>query len=254
MTRPKTVLADGKKKTKNVAAKAPAAKKAPAKAPAAKKAPAKAPRSKKSEESSAAAKQPAKRKRSSSSSPPSDADKEAKPAKKHRFKAGTRANMDISKLQKESGSKMSLIPHEPFRRAIRRLTEEIVGSGKDMRWQREALVAVNLAIDSFAHSLFSITGAFTGEFVERQGVRADLIYQIAQMLRFGELDLSKLKVIEQTRAHREKKESTEKPAGTSKAKKEKPAATNAKKAAAEEEEAASSAETPTVESVAVESS
>eukprot|EP00058_Branchiostoma_floridae_P009312 XP_002594800.1 hypothetical protein BRAFLDRAFT_239043 [Branchiostoma floridae] len=65
--------------------------------------------------------------------------------RKHRFRPGTRALMEIRKYQKSTSL---LIRKLPFARLVREVCQE-VGSGMDHRWQAYAIMALQEAAEAF---------------------------------------------------------------------------------------------------------
>jgi histone H3/H4 len=64
----------------------------------------------------------------------------------HRWKPGTVALREIRKLQKTTGL---LIPRLPFARVVREIAEKVQRSDELMRWQAEALEALQEAAEAY---------------------------------------------------------------------------------------------------------
>lgn len=75
-----------------------------------------------------------------------------KEKRKHRFRPGTRALMEIRKYQKSTNL---LIRKLPFQRLIRELCNSI--SSEALRWQSVALLALQEAAEAFLVGLFEDT-------------------------------------------------------------------------------------------------
>jgi histone H3 len=73
--------------------------------------------------------------------------------KKKRFKAGTKALLEIRKLQKNTDL---LIPRTSFQRVVREIAQNI---NRDIRFQSTALLAVQEAAEAFMVGLFEDTNA-----------------------------------------------------------------------------------------------
>ncbi|XP_056320064.1 histone H3-like centromeric protein A [Danio aesculapii] len=72
------------------------------------------------------------------------------PRKKHRFRPGTRALMEIRKYQKSTGL---LLRKAPFSRLVREVCQTF--SREHMMWQGYALMALQEAAEAFMVRLFS---------------------------------------------------------------------------------------------------
>ncbi|XP_016103503.1 histone H3-like centromeric protein A [Sinocyclocheilus grahami] len=75
---------------------------------------------------------------------------EASPRKKHRFRPGTRALMEIRKYQKSTDL---LLRKAPFSRLVREVCQTF--SREHMMWQGYALMALQEAAEAFMVRLFS---------------------------------------------------------------------------------------------------
>ncbi|XP_059411359.1 histone H3-like centromeric protein A [Carassius carassius] len=75
---------------------------------------------------------------------------EASPRKKHRFRPGTRALMEIRRYQKSTGL---LLRKAPFSRLVREVCQTF--SREQMMWQGYALMALQEAAEAFMVRLFS---------------------------------------------------------------------------------------------------
>ncbi|XP_026144097.1 histone H3-like centromeric protein A isoform X1 [Carassius auratus] len=75
---------------------------------------------------------------------------EASPRKKHRFRPGTRALMEIRRYQKSTGL---LLRKAPFSRLVREVCQTF--SRGQMMWQGYALMALQEAAEAFLVRLFS---------------------------------------------------------------------------------------------------
>ena len=71
--------------------------------------------------------------------------------KPHRYRSGTRAIMEIRKLQKESGL---LIAKAPFKRIVCEVAKQ---KGPHIRFQRDAIEALQEAAEAFLVSMFQDT-------------------------------------------------------------------------------------------------
>lgn len=75
-------------------------------------------------------------------------------SKKHRYRAGTRALMEIRRFQKAT---MLLIPKLPFSRLIREIAMDIIPRGSLLRFQSSALMALQEAAEAYLVQLFEDT-------------------------------------------------------------------------------------------------
>jgi len=81
-------------------------------------------------------------------------DNSRRESKKHRYRPGTRALMDIRRYQK---STMLLIPKLPFSRLIREVANDIIPRGKELRFQSSALMALQEASEAYITQLMEDT-------------------------------------------------------------------------------------------------
>jgi histone H3/H4 len=75
------------------------------------------------------------------------------PRKLHRFRPGTKALMEIRKLQK---STHMLIPRMPFARLVREVAIDVTRC-KELRWQTDALMCLQEAAEAYLVTLFEDT-------------------------------------------------------------------------------------------------
>jgi histone H3/H4 len=74
--------------------------------------------------------------------------------RKHRFRSGTVALRDIRKAQ-ASGD--LLLARAPFRRVVREVAAELRGMNDDLRFQEDAMDALQEALEQYTIDLFQVT-------------------------------------------------------------------------------------------------
>ena len=81
-------------------------------------------------------------------------DNSRRESKKHKYRPGTRALMEIRRYQKTVDT---LVPKLPFSRLVREISTNIIPRGKDLRFQSSALMALQEAAEAYLVQLFEDT-------------------------------------------------------------------------------------------------
>lgn len=106
--------------------------------------------------------------------------KDGTPYKPHRYRPGTRALMEIRKMQRSTSL---LIPKLPFNRLVREIHNQIFGSSEAQRYQASAILALQEAAESFLITLME--KAYLGTIHARRVTLFPHDFALAKRIWFG---------------------------------------------------------------------